>query len=194
MKRALRRSSWGLVGLAVLLLLAGSLAAFVDSRPKKVGTVWLEGPGKSRIRGETWVTSSMWDESVSHRYIEVAANAAETPIGEGPVDLERARARLYQHGDQAELVVMDHIYRRDRDGEWTVFRAVDEEFVYRHYASGPDSASGISCWIDELDPNGHQLISACNFPVDVRLVFRRSSYDEPWVLDPPATFAETPLP
>lgn len=203
MSRALRWIGWGFAGVVSLVALAGLLVLFVERSPRNVGTVWIDGPGDTRIRGDTWSKAGVWDESVVYEYTQVAPDGTEIPIGEGPVDLERAAARLYEHGDQAELVVLGSVYRRDRSGRWISFRAVDAGFVYRHYASGVTgqagdswyyAAAGISCWIADLDPIEHRLVSACHFPARVRLVFRRASYDAPWVLDPSATFAETPPP
>ena len=203
MRRVLRWIAWGFVGIVSLLALVVFLVSVVDDIPKKVSTVWIDGPGDTRIRGDTWVESGLWDQSVVYEYTQVAPDGTEIPIGEGPAALDIGGARLYEHDDQAELVVLGTVFRRDHSGRWSAFWAVDHSFVYRHYATGVNeqfgnswyyAASGISCWITDLDPVEHRLVSACHFPASVQLVFRRASYDEPWALDQAATFAETPPP
>jgi len=57
------------------------VASVIDDFPRKVSTVWIDGPGDTRIRGETWVTASTWDEFVVHQYTQVAPDGTETPIG-----------------------------------------------------------------------------------------------------------------
>jgi hypothetical protein len=156
----LRWIGWGFVGVVSLLALGVLLILVVDDSPIKVRTVWIDGPGDTRIRGEEWETSSGWDSSVVHEYTQVAADGTETPIGEGPNALDIGRARLYEHDDQAELVVLGSIFRRDHSGRWSVFRAFDPSFVYRHDASGVNrqfgnswyyASSGTTCWIADLD-------------------------------------------
>jgi hypothetical protein len=203
MRRALRWIGWGFAGVTGLVVLLVIVISVADNFPKKMRTVWIDGPGDTRIRGETWVTTSLWDSSEVYEYTQVAPDGTETPIGEGPRQLDIAKARVYELDDQAELVVLGTIFRRDHSGRWSAFRADDANFVYRHYASGITQelgnswyyeASGISCWIAGLDQARHRLVSACNFPETVRLIFRRASYDDLWVLDEAATFAETPPP
>jgi hypothetical protein len=202
-RRALRWIGWGFLGVVSLVALGWLLISFGSDIPKKIGTVWIDGPGDTRIRGDTWMKSSMFDDSYVHEYTQVAPDGAETPIGEGLRALDIAKARLYEHDEQAELVVLGKVFRRDHSGHWSAFKAADASFVYRYYASGItrelgdswySSASGITCWITDLDQYANRLVSACHFPARVSLVFRRASYDAPWVLDAEATFAKTPPP
>lgn len=144
MWRSLRWIGLGFVGLASLVALGILLVWFAERSPRNVGTVWIDGPGDTRIRGDTWVKSSLWDESVVFKYTEVAPDGTENPIGEGPNSLDIGRARLHEQGDQAELVVLGMIYRRDQSGHWSSFRAADYKFVYRYYAGGVNGEGGDS--------------------------------------------------
>jgi hypothetical protein len=203
MGRVLRWIGWGFVGVVGLVVVLVFVISVADDIPKNIKTVWIDGPGDTRIRGDTWETTSLWDSSEVHEYTQVAPDGTETPIGEGLRQLDIARARVYELGDKAELVALDKIFRRDHSGRWSAFRADDANFVYRYYASGTTqrldnswyySASGISCWITGLNQATHRLVSTCSFPATVRLIFRRASYDDPWVLDEAATFSGTPPP
>ena len=196
-----------LLGLVSLVIVGFIFMLFLwplDRSPRLEHTVWINGAGDPRIRGETWVTPGSWESTVDNKYFEVASDGSETFIGNGPQALDIARARLYQHKGQAELVVLGSVYRRDRTGSWSEFRAEDGSFIYRHYVSRRSSrgvgsawyasASGVSCYIADLNHIAHWLVSDCNFPASVSLVFRRASYDDPWVLDEAATFARSPPP
>lgn len=194
----------GLTSLCIIGVIAIYFFWSVDTTPRKERTVWIDGPGDSRIRGEIWRSPGLWDSDIDHRYIQVAVDGTETPIGDGPQALDIARAKLYKHGDQAELVVMGSVYRLDRSGSWSEFRAEDGTFLYRYYANGRSSrpvgsswyreSSGVSCYIVDLNHIGHRLVSDCNFPAAARLFFRRASYDDPWILDQATTFAHSPPP
>lgn len=58
MSRALRWIGWGFAGLATLVALGVVLVLVIPDFPQKVRTVWMDGPGATRIRCETWVRSA----------------------------------------------------------------------------------------------------------------------------------------
>lgn len=211
MRRVLRFIGLGLAGLSALAALGvvvlGLLIA-LEAMPRNHRTVRVDGPGGTRIRGDSWVEGGSWidDPSERHHYTEVIRFGADTPIGLGPAALDSPGARLHEHGDQAELVVEDIVFRRTRAGSWERFRAIDIVFLYRHYA--PLSSGGrerterswryqlrhIRCWILAFEPQQQRMMSTCGLGGPVKLVFQRASYDAPWVIDPMATFAGTPAP
>lgn len=211
MHRILRFIGLGLAGLLVLAAL-GVVGLYLlielQKLPRDHRTVWIDGPGDTRIRGVSWIEGGSWIDGPSehHEYTEVVRWGADTLIGRGPAALDSASARLHEQGDRVELVVEDVVFRRTREGSWARFRALDVVFLYRHYA--PLSSGGmeraerswryhlrpIDCRILAFEPERHRMTSRCGGSPPVELVFERASYDAPWVVDPAATFAETPAP
>jgi len=171
--------------------------------------VWLDGPGDGRIRGVSWVEGGNWmdDPWEIHEYTHVARDGSETLIGRGDAALDSDEVRLHANGDLAELVVEDTVFHRTREGKWTRFWAVDVVFIHLHYAPVPTGgrmerserswrhrAAPIHCRVSALDLQQQRMQTDCGWDRGPKLVFRRDSYDTPWVVDADATFAKNSPP
>ncbi len=198
-----------LVGLLLLAVVGFYLAVEISRLPHDFRSTWLDGPGDARIRCVSWTEGGSWmdDPYEVHEYTLVASDGTETLIGQGPAPLDADRVRLYQHGEQAELVVEDVAFRRTPRGRWPRFWAKDRDFIYRHYAPFTDRSvkgtaaswqatyTGLPCTIADVDLRTQRLLSACGYDrPKVQLVFTRATPDAPWKMDPEATFAQSPPP
>jgi hypothetical protein len=199
-------------GLAALVVLAaGGLYLLIEfSRlPHDHRTVWIDGPGDARIRSHSWVEGGNWmdDPYDVHEYTLMERDGTETLIGEGPAPLDSGEARLYEHGEQATLVVRDIAYSPGPYGRWDRFRAKNRDFIHRHYApfthhpihrfgqTWRSAFTGLRCRIATVDLARQRMVSACGSGVrSVNLVFSRKSSEHPWAIDPSATFALSPPP
>lgn len=199
----------GLVALVFLAIIGLYLMSEISRLPHDHRTTWLDGPGEDRIRCVSWREGGNWmDEAWEiHEYTHVSASGKKTLIGRGTAALDSDDVHLYSDGDQAELVVEDDVFHRTPKGKWTLFRAVDRDFIHLHYSPVPGGGSmerterswrygarPSPCRISALDLQRQRMDSECGWGGELKFVFRRDSYDAPWVLDPEATFAKMPPP